>query len=77
MKHTFNRAKKLNKTCEITTCVSRDWPPSNHLIERDIERERERERERDGRFMFIVFLLSGGCLCYLSVTSHTKCSVAR
>ena len=27
MKHTLNRAKKLNKTCEITTCVLRDWPP--------------------------------------------------
>ena len=27
MKRTLNRAKNLNKTCEITTCVSRDWPP--------------------------------------------------
>ena len=27
MKRTLNRAKKLIKTCEITTCVSRNWPP--------------------------------------------------
>ena len=33
MKLTLNRAKKLNKTCEITTCVSRDWPPCNQYLD--------------------------------------------
>ena len=34
VKRTLNRAKKLNKTCEITTCVSRDWPPCcNYLLD--------------------------------------------
>ena len=32
MKRTLNRAIKLNKTCEITTCVSRDWPPCIRLF---------------------------------------------